>query len=70
MEKCKERRIAPDGEFYTHDEFFQFYGGDAEWNAAFQELTIEYVEERVAELAVALDKASIVGTLHCCVIFL
>ena len=26
--------VAPDGVAYTHQEFFDFYGGEAEWDAA------------------------------------
>merc|ERR1719401_1209638 len=27
-------RMAPDGQFYTREEFLEFYGDDVEWNAA------------------------------------
>ena len=33
----EERRTAPDGGYYTYQEFVDFYGGDDEWYAAPEE---------------------------------
>jgi hypothetical protein len=30
-EEYEERRLAPDGGYYTYQEFFDYYGGDDEW---------------------------------------